>query len=412
MNEVVINGDRLWNTVQTLGQIGETANGAMMRVTGSEADKQARDQVIDWFQAAGLDVGVDPVGNIIARRDGQTNAPPVMTGSHIDTVPSGGKFDGTVGVLGPLEIVRTWNDTDVTTDRPLHIVVFTEEEGTRFGTGLLGSLVATNGLSVADALMLEDEDGVTLAETLAKIGYDGAADLRLAEAAAFIEMHVEQGPILDRHSTPIGIIDSIAGITHHRVSFIGEADHAGNTPMDMRRDAFAGASEFNLELERTARHYAENSHTVGTVGKALVTPNGTNVIPGQVDLGVDIRDTDGDVLDDAVAAVKEHAQTVASRRDLEYQWESLLEVAPTTMSPEITIRLRQAVDQIGYESRRMLSGAGHDAMNVASIAPTGMLFIPSREGISHNPAEYTSPDNLLKGTQVLELTLRELAQKH
>ncbi|MFC7157459.1 Zn-dependent hydrolase [Halomarina halobia] len=408
-NEIAIRKDRLWDSIQTLGRIGETDDGAMMRVTGSDADRRARDRVVEWFRAADMDVAVDPVGNVVARRAGRVDAPPVVTGSHIDTVPAGGKFDGTVGVLGPLEIVRAWNAAGLETDRPIHVVVFTEEEGTRFGTGLLGSLVATGRLRTDDALALEDEDGVTLAETLREMGYDGRADLGLSDAAAFIEMHVEQGPVLDRSDTAVGVVETVAGITHHRVTFEGEADHAGNTPMEMRRDAYAGAAEFTLELERTARRHAETSNTVGTVGKSTVAPNGTNVIPGRVDLGVDIRDTDGEHLRDAVSSAKDRAREIASRRELDCRWRSLLDVSPTAMSPEIIRRLIGAVRDSGYDYRRMLSGAGHDAMNVAAVAPTGLLFVPSRDGVSHSPAEYTSPEDLYAGTRVLEAALRDLA---
>ncbi|WP_254544751.1 Zn-dependent hydrolase [Halomarina pelagica] len=408
-NEIVIRKDRLWDSIQALGEIGEV-DGAMMRVTGSDADRRARDRVVGWFEAADMDVAVDAVGNIVARRVGRVDAPPVVTGSHIDTVPAGGKFDGTVGVLGPLEIVRAWNAANVETDRPLHVVVFTEEEGTRFGTGLLGSLVATERLQADKALALEDEDGVTLAEALRSIGYDGTAELGLADAAAFIEMHVEQGPILDRSDTAVGIVETVAGITHHRVTFEGEADHAGNTPMAMRRDAYVGAAEFALELERTARRHAETSNTVGTVGKSKVTPNGTNVIPGRVELGVDIRDTDDEHLHETVSSAREHARAIASKRELSHQWQSLLEVTPTELSPDISNRLVEAVQNCGHTYRRMLSGAGHDAMNVAAVAPAGMLFVPSRDGISHSPEEYTSPEDVYMGTRVLEAALRELTR--
>lgn len=409
INEIEIRKDRLWDSIQTLGRIGETADGAMIRVTGSDADMRARDRVVEWFRAANMSVAVDPVGNIVARRAGRVDAPPVITGSHIDTVPAGGKFDGTVGVLAPLEIVRAWNAVDFETDRPIHVVVFTEEEGTRFGTGLLGSLVATGRLRASDALALEDENGVTLAESLREIGYDGAANLQLPDATAFIEMHVEQGPVLDGSDTAVGIVETIAGITHHRVIFEGEADHAGNTPMEMRRDAYLGAAEFALKLERTAQQHAETSNTVGTVGKSNVAPNGTNVIPGWVELGVDIRDTDNEHLRDVVSSAKEHTRKIASQRDLDCRWRSLLEVAPTAMSPELIERLVEAVEDSGYDYRQMLSGAGHDAMNVATVAPTGMLFVPSKNGISHSPMEYTSPDDVYAGTRVLETVLRDLA---
>lgn len=406
MNEIQIDESRLWQSLQDLGDIGETDTGAMMRVTGSPADGRARDTVVSWFEDAGMSVSVDAVGNIRARMEGTDGGAPIVTGSHIDTVPDGGKFDGVVGVLGPLEVVRAWNDAGFTPERPLDVVVFTEEEGTRFGIGLLGSLVATGELPLDEALALDDGEK-TVVECLAEIGYDGDGVIDVDEAAAFVEMHVEQGPVLDGSTSKIGIVEAIAGITHHRVTFTGTADHAGNTPMDMRNDAYLGAAEFALDLEEIAIRAGETS--VGTVGKAVVSPNGTNVVPGRVELGVDIRDTDDERLAGMVTAARDAATAAADRRGLELEWETLLEVGPTAMAPEIRERLERAAVARGLESRSILSGAGHDAMNVAEVAPTGMIFVPSEDGISHSPAEYTSSADLARGTQVLETALRDLA---
>lgn len=406
MEDITIDRERLWSSVQELGEIGETDEGAMMRVTGSPADAAARDMVVSWFEDAGMTVTIDAVGNIKARLPGMADAPPVMTGSHIDTVPNGGKFDGVVGVLAPLEVVRAWNDNRFEPKRPLEIVVFTEEEGTRFGVGLLGSLVATGKLSLEEALKLSDGDE-TVRECLASIGYNGTGTIDLTRPASFLEIHVEQGPILSESGTNVGIVEGIAGITHHRVVFEGTADHAGNTPMHMRRDAYLGAAQFALELEAIATAGGERS--VGTVGKSTVSPNGTNVIPGRVELGVDIRDTDSERLTRLVRDAKAAAREVADERALDFQWETLLEVEPTNLSEAIRERLEQATEAAGSTYRTMLSGAGHDAMNVADEVPTGMLFVPSEGGLSHTPEEFTSPDDLYRGTKVLEATLQNLA---
>jgi N-carbamoyl-L-amino-acid hydrolase len=378
----------------------------MMRVTGSPADATARDTVVSWFEDAGMDVTVDGVGNIKARLAGTTDAEPVMTGSHIDTVPDGGKFDGVVGVLAPLEVVRAWNDTGVEPERPVEIVVFTEEEGTRFGVGLLGSLVATGKLPLEEALELSDGDE-TVRERLASIGYNGSGTLNVTNAASFLEIHVEQGPILDDTGINVGVVEAIAGITHHRVVFEGTADHAGNTPMNMRRDAYLGAAQFALDLEAIAT--AAGEHSVGTVGKSTVSPNGTNVVPGRVELGVDIRDIDGDRLDRMVADAKQAASDAADARGLNLQWETLLEVEPTDLSATLQGLLEEAAEATGSTYRTMLSGAGHDAMNVAGAVPTGMLFVPSKDGLSHTPDEFTSAEDLYRGTRVLDAALRELA---
>lgn len=399
--------NRLWESVQTLGEIGETEDGAMMRVTGSQADKTARDLLVEWFEDAGLTVLIDPVGNIIARREGKRDLRPIVTGSHIDTVPAGGKFDGTVGVLGPLEVVRAWDDANIETDRPVEIVVFTEEEGTRFGVGLLGSLVASNQLDGQEALALQDDSGKTVEETLSDIGYDGSAEFDLEDAAAFVEMHVEQGPELDKQDTPIGIVDSIAGITHHSITVRGESDHAGNTPMDVRRDAFMGVAEFALAIER--RVTETDGPTVGTVGRVDVSPNGTNVIPEEVKLGVDIRDADGDRLSTIVSDLKTELEAIAERRNLRLDWEVLLEVSPKSMDPRIRTELEEAAKRCSLDYLTIRSGAGHDAMNAANVTSTGMLFLPSEGGISHSPNEFTSSEDLFAGTRALDEALRSLA---
>lgn len=407
MSEIQIDQERLWSSLQELGRIGETDNGAMMRVTGSTADADARDTVVSWFEDAGMNVSVDAVGNIRARLPGMTDSRPIVTGSHIDTVPRGGKFDGVVGILSPLEIVRAWNDAGFDPERPFEIIVFTEEEGTRFGVGLLGSLVATGQLELEDALALSDGEK-TVGECLKEIGYHGSGSIEIEEAATFIEMHVEQGPILDERNIDVGIVEAVAGITHHAVVFEGTADHAGNTPMELRQDAYLGAAQFALELEKIAIRAGD--HCVGTVGKSVVTPNGTNVVPGRMELGVDIRSTDGDRLAQMVSDAKATAQSVADSRDLELHWETRLDVDPTALSTELSQRLADAAESTGNSYQTMLSGAGHDAMNVADIVPTGMLFVPSEDGLSHTPDEYTAPEDLYNGTQVLESTIRELVR--
>lgn len=406
MKQIQIDQERLWSSIQELGRIGETDEGAMMRVTGSPADATARDTIVSWFEDAGMAVTFDAVGNIKARLPGTSDSKSIMTGSHIDTVPNGGKFDGVVGVLAPLEVVRTWKDAGFEPDRPVEIIVFTEEEGTRFGVGLLGSAVATGKLPLEEALQLSDGDE-TVRECLASIGYNGSGTLNIKDAASFLEIHVEQGPILNNAGIDVGIVEAIAGITHHRVVFEGTADHAGNTPMDMRHDAYLGASQFALDLEAIAT--TAGDHSVGTVGKSTVSPNGTNVVPGRVELGVDIRDTDDNRLHQMVSDAKQAANNAADVRDLDMVWETLLEVEPTDLSVRIQDLLEEATEATGSTYRTMLSGAGHDAMNVAGTVPTGMLFVPSEGGLSHTPEEFTSAADLYHGTKVLEVALRDLA---
>lgn len=404
----VFERERLWETVETLGAIGETADGGIVRVTGNDADEAARDTVVGWFEDAGLDVSIDPVGNVVGRRSGRRDLPPVVTGSHLDTVPNGGRFDGAAGVLAALEVVRGWNDADVETDHPLDVVVFTEEEGTRFGTGLLGSLVASGALAPETALAFEDDTGRTLGEALEAIGYRGSASFDLTTATAFVELHVEQGPKLDDSGVPIGVVESIAGITHHDVRIEGESDHAGNTPMDRRADAFMGAAQLARTLEDTVREASER--TVGTVGRVEVSPNATNVVPGAVELGVDLRDPDGSRLDAVVSEVRREAEAIADRRGLGIEWETSLRIDPREMDPAVIEAIATAAEECGLRSRRMESGAGHDAMNAAPVVPSGMVFVPSEDGVSHSPAEYTAPAELHGGTEVLGQALRGLAE--
>jgi hydantoinase/carbamoylase family amidase len=409
MDPVLIEEDRLWDSLMQLGEIGETEDGGMMRVTGSDADRRARDQVVEWFEDAGLDVRTDPVGNIVGRREGALDRPPVMAGSHVDTVPNGGKFDGTAGVLTALEAVRAWNDAGITTDHPVEVVVFTEEEGTRFGTGLLGSLVAADLMAVEEVLEIEDEEGNTVGEVLGDIGYAGDATFDCADAAAFVELHVEQGPRLEAAGKTVGVVENITGIMHGHVTFYGEANHAGTTSMSLRRDAFMGVAELAVELERAAREQAAETAAVGTVGRVEVEPGGVNVIPGEADISLDVRDTDEAARRSLLQGIEAEMERIADERDLDFEYEQYLDVEATPMDDGVVDTLATACEGLDVEYMRMPSGAGHDAMNVAKVTPTAMLFVPSEDGISHNPDEYTAPEDLADGARVLERGLRSLA---
>lgn len=409
MTTADIDADRLWSSLQELGTVGRQGDGSMLRVTGSEADRQARNLVVDWFEDAGLEVTVDAVGNIYGRRAGTTDAAPVLSGSHLDTVPNGGRFDGTAGVLTALEVVRAWNDADVETTHPVEVVVFTEEEGTRFGTGMLGSQVGAGRLGVDTALALEDDHGLTLGSVLEEIGYRGDSPRDLAEIEAFVELHVEQGPRLEAANTTIGIVEAITGLAHYAVRFEGEANHAGTTAMELRHDALAGMAEVSMRLEAKARELAAESEAVATIGKVDILPGGANVIPGVVRFTLDIRDTD----EQQREALKHFALTelasVAEQRELEYEASAFLDVAATPLDGEVADTLELAADTVGAEHMRMPSGAAHDAMNVAAVAPSGLLFVPSEGGISHSPEEHTDKADLAKGAAVLERALFELA---
>jgi len=409
MTEVSIDEERLWESLQKLGTIGEQPDGSMMRVTGSEADKRARDQVVEWFDDAGLQVTIDAIGNIYARRPGTDGGAPVLTGSHLDTVPNGGKFDGSAGVLTALEAIRAWNEAGIETDRPVEIVIFTEEEGTRFGTGLLGSGVASGSISVERALAFEDDDGNTVETVLEGIGYQGASTRHLGDITAFVELHVEQGPKLEATGNHIGVVEAITGLAQFEVTMLGESNHAGTTSMDLRQDAFSGVAELAQSLERKASDLAEESDAVGTIGKVDIQPGGANVIPGEVEFTLDIRDVHERSRQDLIEFVFKEAATIADRRELTVSHRKLLDVATINMDDQVVATLEAVCEDVSIDYMRMSSGAGHDAMNVANVGPTAMLFVPSQDGISHNPDEYTSPDDLATGTRVLERGLRSLA---
>ncbi len=401
-----LDADRLWERLQTLGAIGRTDNGGLNRITGSRADQRARDQLIDWFDAAGLTVRIDPVGNLLAIRPGRTDKAPIITGSHIDTVPNGGMFDGAAGVLAGLEIIEAWNDAEIRTDRPVGVIVFTEEEGTRFNVGLLGSAVASGRIDRQEALALTDDEGQSVQAVLDEIGYHGHDRIDLETAAGLIELHVEQGRTLEREECPVGIVDSIVGITTQTISFTGSANHAGTTAMDERQDAFAGAAAFSLAVEQTVSQ--TDGPTVGTVGEVHVSPNGSNVVPGDVRLGVDIRDPEADRLRQVREQLKRRAESIGTERGLDVEWTTHHNVQPRSMDDRIQAELTRAADTVGIETRQMRSGAGHDAMNAAPVVPTGMVFVPSKGGVSHSPAEFTAKEDLFAGTIVLEQTLRQL----
>ncbi|WP_290817861.1 M20 family metallo-hydrolase [Halovivax sp.] len=385
-------------------------------LAGTEANRRARDRLVDRLEDAGLTVEVDAVGNVLGTwtpPNADPDAAPVVAGSHLDSVPEGGIFDGPLGVYGALEAVRALQEREIDPDRPIGVVSFTEEEGTRFGGGMLGSAVATGRRTAEDALALEDDEGITLREALEDVGYRGDDDIDASTWDAFLELHVEQDTRLEAAGVPTGVVTTITGIAHAKTRFVGEANHAGTTAMDERRDALAAASEFVLALEEAGREAAaagENT-AVATVGKANVTPNGTNVVPGGVELGVDVRDVDREpmerIFERAIAALEE----IEAERGVETSMERVLDVDPAPMSERCREALREGAKAAGVASTELHSGAAHDAMRVSRVTDAGMLFAPSRDGISHNPKEWTDWDDCARATRVLAAALERLARE-
>ena len=382
--------------------------------TGSDANEAARDRLVGRLEDAGLDVAVDEVGNVLGTWTPDSADPaaaPVVSGSHLDSVPEGGIFDGPLGVYAALEAVRAMRDAGVEPARPVGVVSFTEEEGTTFGDGLLGSSVATGETAVEDALALDGDAGETLGEALDRIGYRGDDAIDPSTWAAFYELHIEQDTVLEEAGADAGVVTTITGITHCEAVIEGEANHAGATAMGDRTDALAAASEFVLDVEAAANAVVDESSAsaVGTVGSLSVSPNATNVVPGRVEAGVDVRDVEAESMDEIVAAARESLSRLERERGVDTAFERPFDVAPTPMSERLREAAHAAATDAGLTALDLHSGAAHDAMRVARVTDASLLFAPSRDGISHNPREWTDWEECAAATEVLAGALARVA---
>lgn len=387
-------------------------------LTGTEANRAARRRFLDRLEDAGLDVRIDAVGNVAGRwtpDSADPDADPVAAGSHLDSVPEGGIFDGPLGVYAALEAVRAMQDAGVDPARPVEVVSFTEEEGQRFASGLLGSSVAVGERSVEDALELvaDDDPDRTLGGALDEMGFRGEGRLDASEWDAWLELHVEQHTRLESAGVPAGVVSAITGITHCEVEIRGEADHAGATPMGDRTDALAAAAEFVRDVERAANEVVagDSSTAVGTVGSLDVRPNATNVVPGAVEVGVDVRDVDRDAMEAIVSRARRSLARLERERGVETEFERPFDLDPTPMSDRVRDAARDAGASAGIETLDCHSGAAHDTMHVASVTDAGLLFAPSEDGISHNPREWTDWDDCAAATRVLAGALATLASE-
>ncbi|ODS90406.1 MAG: Zn-dependent hydrolase [Comamonas sp. SCN 65-56] len=394
-----IDGARLWQSLMDLAQIGATPKGGVCRIALTDLDRQGRDLFVQWARGAGCSIRVDAIGNIFARRAGQDdNLPPVMTGSHIDTQPTGGKFDGNYGVLAGLEVVRTLNAASVRTRAPIEVAVWTNEEGSRFVPVMMGSGVFAGAFTLEHALVQRDAQGVSVGEALASIGYAGQAGPAPA-VSAYFEAHIEQGPVLENHQRVIGVVTAALGQRWYDVSVQGMEAHAGPTPMELRRDALLAASELVLEVNRIAVERAP--HARSTVGTIEVFPNSRNVIPGRATLSVDLRAPDDAQLLDMDAAMRAACARIATERSLQVTVEQVVYFPPQPFTPQLVQAVRANADDLGYSSMDVVSGAGHDAVYLARVAPAAMIFVPCDNGISHNEIENADPTHLEAGCNVL-----------
>ncbi|CAM3994814.1 M20 family metallo-hydrolase [Bordetella muralis] len=405
-----INTQRLLGRIAELGKIGEIDGGGVCRLALTDEDGLGRDQVCNWMRELGLDVTVDAIGNVVGIRRGSEDLPPVMTGSHIDTVRTGGRYDGNLGVLAGLEVVATLNDAGITTRRPLAVAFFTNEEGARFAPDMMGSLVFQGGLPLETALNTTGIDGTTVRENLQRIGYAGSYPVASRPVHAFVELHVEQGPVLEHENVTIGAVTGVQGIHWTEFTIEGTSNHAGTTPMRLRHDAGVVAARIacfarDLAVELGAGQLA-------TVGHIQIAPNLVNVIPNRAVFTLDLRNTDGDALANAVQRVFEFAQQAADAEGVRLRHRSLADFEPVSFDPRIIERVEAIARQHGHRVQRMPSGAGHDAQMLARMCPSGMIFVPSVKGLSHNVAEFTHDHDIEAGANVLLTLLTELAEQH
>ena len=397
-----IDGDRLWNSLMELAKLGATEKGGVCRIALTDLDRQGRDLFTRWAREAGCEVRVDRIGNIFARRAGRDNTrPPVVTGSHIDTQPTGGKFDGNYGVLAGLEVIRSLNDAKVVTEAPLEIAVWTNEEGSRFVPVMMGSGVFADAFTLEHALAQRDNDGISVAEALASIGYAGSAPASAAASpvGAYFEAHIEQGPVLEANERVIGVVEGALGQRWYDVVVQGMEAHAGPTPMELRKDALLAASELVIEVNRIALAHAP--HARGTVGWIDNYPNSRNVIPGRVKLSVDLRAADDVVLSAMDAELKAAVQRIAAKGKVEATVEQVVYFPPQPFTPTLVSGIREAAEAQGMTWMNVISGAGHDAVYLARVCPTAMIFVPCLDGISHNEIEDAQPGHLEAGCNVL-----------
>lgn len=409
----MISVKRLEENFCRLSAIGAQAGGGITRLAFSDEDWEARNYIRELMEVAGLAVRVDAFGNLIARREGLNPAAPVvMLGSHIDSVPNGGNYDGVAGVLAAIEVVRCLEAAGQSTAHPLEIVVFMAEESSRFGMATLGSKAFCGKLSLTQLEQYTDKQGVTLAQAMRGRGLapENIGHARYDQAIkVFLELHIEQGKVLETMGKQIGIVTGIAAPTRLKVIVTGQADHSGATPMNMRQDALAAAAEIILLVEKLAGQESHNG-TVGTTGMAKVEPGVMNVIPGRVELGIDLRGISAaskrQVLGELTAGIAE----VQARRGVDMEIITLTDEKPVEISREIVEFLQNIAEEYGYANMLLPSGAGHDTMHVAEMAPAGMVFVPCKGGISHNPAEWASIDDIAAGARILLGAVRKLAE--
>ncbi|PVY91975.1 N-carbamoyl-L-amino-acid hydrolase [Acidovorax sp. 99] len=403
-----INGRRLWDSLMELAQIGATPKGGVCRLTLTDLDKQGRDLVTRWAREAGMTVTIDKIGNGFMRRPGRNNnLPPIMTGSHIDTQPTGGKFDGNYGVLAGIEVVRTLNDHGIETEAPIEVAFWTNEEGSRFVPVMMGSGVFAKAFTLEHAYAATDTEGKTVKGELERIGYIGDQEPGDHPIGAYFETHIEQGPVLEDNDKTIGVVSGVLGIRWFDCTVTGMEAHAGPTPMALRKDAMLAATRIMQDVVAAAHRHPP--HGRGTVGMVQVFPNSRNVIPGRVKFSIDLRNSTDALVDAMAAEVKAFADQVAQEHGVQVHIEMVSSYPAQLFQPECVQAVGRAAAKLGYSHMPAVSGAGHDAVYMAKLAPSGMIFIPCKDGISHNEIEDAKPEHIEAGCNVLLHAMLERA---
>lgn len=417
--QLTVNKDRLYATLQELGQIGgyladeHTGLQGVNRLALTPSDGQGRRRVVSWMKELGLAVTVDRIGNVYGRRAGrQDSLDPVMIGSHIDSVPTAGRFDGCLGVMGGLEIVRRLNELGLTTKRPVVLAFFTDEEGCRFGTDMLGSAVATGRITLEDAYALTDRDGLTVRDELEKIGFLGEADERVRPPHAYLECHIEQGPVLRAKGMDVGVVEGVQAISWQAVSIEGKSCHAGTTPMNLRVDAGVAAAKLNLHLRKMIASGRYGEHMRTTMGGITPVPGLVNIVPGRCDVTVDLRNPSDELMQAFEQDLLAYYERLQQEDKVKIVWRQTARTDSVTFDAGIKDSLAAAAEAAGLKFERITSGAGHDAQEFSHICRTAMVFVPGEDdGISHNPRELSTAEQCANGVNVLFAVLMGLVEE-
>lgn len=397
--KLTINSDRLMNSLFELGKLGALPGGGVCRLAATQEDKLGRDLVVSKMKALGMSIRIDEIGNVTGVYSGEQDLPPVMIGSHIDTVGTGGLYDGNYGVLSGLEVVATLKDVNIKTKRPIAVTFFTNEEGVRFQPDMMGSVVWSHQYPLESALAAKDLDGISVAEALTEIGYKGKAKVGDFPVDSYFELHIEQGPILDKEKIDIGVVTGVQGISWNEYTLEGVTNHAGTTPMSMRQDAGLVATKIATYAREISKTLGGNQ--VSTVGYISFKPNLINVIPDNAVVTIDLRNTDNEQLKLAEKMLHEYAEKVAAEEGVKLSYRSLVRFNPVIFADEIVSAVENEAKSQGFSYKKMPSGAGHDAQFMAGVCPAGMIFVPCKDGISHNITEYSKPEDLVNGANIL-----------